>query len=143
MTQRSVQHDTIVIKRRLAAPLERAFTMWSHPEGWDDPYEHHEFRVGGCKRQTFGPPGERIYREEGRYEDIVPNKRVVYTYSIWRGEVRITTSLQTVEFAAQGARTEFLLTDQIAILDAGDTAAAREHGIGKWLDQFEAGLQRS
>ena len=143
MTERSVEHGTITIERTLAASLARAFAAWTNPEGWDDAYEQHEFRVGGRKLQTFGPPGERIFREDGRYEDIVPNKRIVYTYSIWRGEARITASLQTVEFAAQGARTNMFLTEQIAILDGGDTAADRERGIGMWLDKFEAALQRS
>jgi uncharacterized protein YndB with AHSA1/START domain len=143
MSTRSVQHATIVIERFLDAPLARAFAVWAHPEGWEGPLEQHEFRVGGQKRLEFRPPDGHVYREDGRYEDIVPDDRTVYAYSIWRGDVRITVSLQTVEFAAEGPGTRMLLTEQLTILDDGDTPAARERGTREWLDRFAHALERS
>jgi len=143
MPDRSVEHATMLIERTLDAPLRRAFAAWSDPalreapvaDSWDA-LEHEEFRVGGEKRMSFGPRSGPRYREEGRYEDIVPDRRIVYSYSILRGDVRITTSLQTIEFVARGPRTQMILTEQLAILDAGDKAADRERGIAAWLDRF-------
>lgn len=143
MSERSVQHETIRLERVLDAPPARAYDAWTHPERWDDPYEQHEFRVGGAKLQTFGPRGGHMFREEGRYEDLVPERRIVYAYSIAREGVRITVSLQTIEFLAQDAGTRMLLTEQIAILDGGDKAADRERGVGMWLDKFAAALART
>ena len=39
-------------------------------------------------------------------------------------------SLTTVLFSAAGEGTEMTLTEQIAVLDGRDTAAARERGMG-------------
>lgn len=141
--ERSVQHATIVLERVVEAPAPRAYAAWIHPEGWDAPCELHEPRVGGRKLQTFSPTGEQKFREEGRYEDLVPDQRVVYAYSIFRDDVRITVSLQTLEFSPQGARTRLLLTEQLTVLDGGDRAAARERGNAEWLDRFAAALKRS
>lgn len=150
MTERSVEHATFVVRRVLDAPLPEVFAAWAHPERWDvpsdnswDAYEQHEFRTGGRRLQTFGPRSGPVWREEGRYEDIVADKRIVYSYAILRGDLRVTLSLQTLEFVAQGARTRMQLTEQIAILDRGDTASGREGGVGQWLDKFATALKRS
>jgi hypothetical protein len=50
-----------------------------------------------------------------------------------RGDVRITTSMVTVEFLPHGDRTELIVTDQLVVLDGGDTAADRERGWGETL----------
>lgn len=150
MTESSVEHATFVIRRVLDAPLPEVFAAWTHPEKWDSPadnswdaYQQHEFRTDGRRLQTFGSRNAPMWREEGRYEDIVPDKRIVYSYAILRGDVRITISLQTLEFLARGARTQLQLTEQMTILDHGDTASGREGGVGQWLDKFAAALKRS
>ena len=56
--------------------------------------------------------------------------------TILRGQAPITTSMVTVELFDRGARTELVVTDQLAILDGGDTAAGREHGWGETLDKL-------
>ena len=56
--------------------------------------------------------------------------------TILRAGVPLTTSMVTVEFAARGPRTETIVTDQIAILYGGDTAADRLRGWGETLDKL-------
>lgn len=80
--------------------------------------------------------GGPTYTEDSRYEDIVPERRICFAMTILRAGVPITTSMVTVELVARGARTDTVVTDQIAILDGGDTAAAREHGWGETLDKL-------
>ena len=147
MPERSVEHAMIKIALKLDASLPRVYAAWTDPEKWDtatennrDAYQQHEFRVGGRKLQTFGSVDGPSFREEGRYEDIVPNQRIVYSYAVLRDEVRMTVSLQTVELVAEDEGTEFLLTEQITILDGADKAADRENGIRMWLDKFAASL---
>ena len=56
--------------------------------------------------------------------------------TIARGDVRITTSMVTVEFLAHGGRTELIVTDQLVILDGGDLPGDRERGWGETLDKL-------
>jgi uncharacterized protein YndB with AHSA1/START domain len=140
-------HDTVVVRRSYDAPAARVFAAWSDAAAlqrwyvpgdgsWSSKVLTHEFRRGGAKRLEFGPPGGPTYTEDCRYEDIVPERRICFAMTILRAGVPITTSMVTVELVARGARTDTVVTDQIAILDGGDTAAAREHGWGETLDKL-------
>ena len=109
---------------------------------WRSKIVSHDFRVGGGRLMTFGAPGDVQYKEDCRYEDIVDDQRICYAMTISRDDARITTSLVTVELAARGNGTVLTVTDQIAILDGGDTAADRERGWGETLDKLPAELAR-
>jgi uncharacterized protein YndB with AHSA1/START domain len=150
MSDRSVSHDTVVVRRLYDAAAGRVYRAWTDPvllEQWYVPGDAqwpakmvaHDFRVGGEKRITFGPPGE-TFVEDCHYVDIVPERRICYAMSIARGSVRITVSMVTVEFAPQGNRCEVRVTDQMAMLDGGDTAADRERGWGETLDKLPAAI---
>jgi uncharacterized protein YndB with AHSA1/START domain len=150
MSDRNVIHDTVVVRRRYDAPVERVYRAWTDAaqlqrwylpgdERWSAKMLAHDFRVGGGKRMTFGPPDE-TYVEDCYYVDIVPNRRICYAMAISRGDTRITVSMVTVELASSGRGCEVQVTDQIAILDAGDTAKDRERGWGETLDKLPAVL---
>jgi len=70
----------------------------------------------------------------GRQLELVPNERIVYTYDMHLGKQRISVSLSTVEFFADGTGTRLVYTEQGAFLDGLDEPAAREHGTGELLD---------
>ncbi len=53
---------------------------------------------------------------------------------------RITTSMVTVRLASVGVRTEVIVTDQLVILDGGDTRGDRERGWGETLDKLPSAL---
>ena len=150
MSDRSVFHDTVVVRRRYDAAVERVWRAWSDPASlqrwyvpgdarWKAKILAHDFRVGGSKRITFGPP-EETFVEDCHYVDIVPNRRICYAMAIARGDTRITVSMVTVELAARGGGCEVQVTDQLAILDGGDTAKDRERGWGETLDKLPAVL---
>lgn len=152
MSGRSVQHDTLVIERTYDASPARVFAAWSDPAArarWDVPgdgwqlLEHHaEFRVGGRALSRFGPPGGPVYTSDGRYEDIVPNARIVMAGTMASGETRISTSVLTVELIAARAGTRLILTEQAAFLDGGDIPASRRSGWGQILSKLASELQR-
>jgi uncharacterized protein YndB with AHSA1/START domain len=146
MSERTVSHHTVIVRRSYDAPVDRVFHAWQDSaalqawhmpgdDGWTSKMLEHDFRVGGVKRFTFGPPGETFF-EDCRYEDIVRNVRLCYAMTIARGDVRITTSMVTVEFFARGARTDLIVTDQLVLLAGGDTAEDRERGWGETLDKL-------
>ena len=146
MKEGSVLHDTVVVRRTYDATPERVYRAWTEPallerwyvpgdERWSAKIVDHDFRVGGGKRVVFGPPEER-FTEDCHYVDIVPNRRICYAMSIARGDVRITVSMVTVELLPDGEGCEVRVTDQLAMLDAGDTAKDRERGWGETLGKL-------
>ena len=143
----TTSHHTVVVRRRYDTPVARVFRAWQDPaalqcwytpgdDRWTNKTLEHDFRVGGVKRFAFGPPNEPPFMEDCRYEDIVPDHRLCYSMTIARNDIRITTSMVTVEFHADGERTELIVTDQMVILDGGDTGADRERGWGETLDKL-------
>jgi uncharacterized protein YndB with AHSA1/START domain len=55
-------------------------------------------RRDGFLRASFTPPTGGQSPPDARYCDIVPDQRIVYTYDMHMGEMRISVSLATVEF---------------------------------------------
>jgi uncharacterized protein YndB with AHSA1/START domain len=148
MAERSVVHDTVVVCRTYEASAERVYRAWSDraelerwyvpgDEKWTAKMSNHDFRVGGGKRFVFGPP-DQTFVEDCHYVDIVPEHRICYAMTISRGDTRITVSMVTVELAPHGRRCDVRVTDQLAILDDGDTARDRERGWGETLDKLSA-----
>jgi uncharacterized protein YndB with AHSA1/START domain len=104
MSGRSVEHATFVVERKYEVSPERAFAAWADPEAkarWyvdSDAQLELDFRVGGRERSQGTAPDGRACSYEALYQDIVPGRRIVYTYEIVLEETRISVSLATVEF---------------------------------------------
>jgi uncharacterized protein YndB with AHSA1/START domain len=88
------------------------------------------------------PAREPSFVEDCRYEDIVRDARLCYSMTISRGGVRMTTSMVTVEFLPHAEGTHLIVTDQMVILDGGDTEVDRERGWGETLDKLTPFLAR-
>ena len=100
MEERSVIHSTFVIERSYPATPERVFAAFADPakkrrwfvEGEGHEVEQYEmdFRVGGKERARFrfkeGTPVTGIAcTNDTSYQDIVPNRRVVFASTMSRG----------------------------------------------------------
>src|SRR2546429_523910 len=152
MTERSVTHATFVVERTYDAPPARVFAAWANPAakarwfaGPDEwgPGEHElDFRVGGREISRGGPKGGPVHAFDGRYHDIVPDQRIVYTYDMHLDDTRISVSLATVELKPAGTGMRLTFTEQGAFLDGHDTPAQREQGTGALLDALGAELRR-
>ena len=68
------------------------------------------------------------------YQDIVDDERIVYSYEMTMNGRRISVSVATLEFLADGGGTRLILTEQGAYLDGLDTNAARQQGTEELLD---------
>lgn len=145
MTDSSVAHATFVIERNYDAPPARVFAAWADPvakAAWFGSSEL-DFRVGGREANGGGPEGGPVYMYDALYQDIVPDKRIVYTYDMHMDGTRISVSLTTVEFAPEGAGTRLVYTEQGAFLDGLDTPEAREQGTRGLLDTLGTTLGRA
>ena len=142
-------HDTVVMQQGFDAGVARVFDAWGDTEAlqrwcypgdeqWLSTLKENDFRVGGRKVSSFGPPGDEPYVEDSRYLDIVPEQRIVLTETISQGDRRISTSQITVEFTDDGSGTSLTITDQIALLDGGDSGEARRSGWSEVLKRLVA-----
>jgi len=150
MNKHGVDHATFVIERSYKVAPERVFAAWADPvqkrrwfaEGDNGTVESFEadFRVGGFERSRFrfkdGPPmGNDTF-----YHDIVPNRRVVSSYSMTIGDQRISTSLLTLELEPSGTGTRMRFTEQAAFFEGGDGAERRREGWTSLLGRLAQAL---
>jgi uncharacterized protein YndB with AHSA1/START domain len=146
VTERSTEHATFVVERSYDAAAPRVFAAWADPVAkarWFGGEEHElDFRVGGRELNRGATPDGEVYTYEARYQDIVPDERIVYTYEMRRDETRISVSLATVELKPEDAGTRLIFTEQGAFLDGEDKAEIREQGMGSLLDALSADVQR-
>jgi uncharacterized protein YndB with AHSA1/START domain len=70
----------------------------------------------------------------------VPDRRIVFSYSMTSRGMPISVSLTTVELSADGEHTRLLLTEQVVFLDGNDNAADREEGLASMLDKIGESL---
>ena len=153
MTKRSVTHATFVIERVYAAPSARVFNAFADPaakrrwfagpDNWGAGEHELDFRVGGREISRGGPKGGPVHSFDARYQDIVPNERIIYSYDMHLDDRRISVSLATVELRPEGAGTRLVFTEQGALLDGYDDAGQREQGTRELLDALGASLRET
>jgi uncharacterized protein YndB with AHSA1/START domain len=144
---RSIKHASFSIERRLEFDPAIVFRAWTNPEvkarwfngppdKWTEQLREMDVRVGGRDRLA----GRFVDGSESRYEaiylDIVPDRRLVYTYEMhWQGK-KISVSLATVEIVAAGRGTKLIVTEHGAFLDGHEDGGSRERGTMALLDNL-------
>ncbi|HEY6719884.1 MAG TPA: SRPBCC domain-containing protein, partial [Reyranella sp.] len=102
MTARTAQHGTIRLERRYKAPPARVFAAWAEPKArakWDVPgrwviaEQSFDFREGGRELKRFGPKDDPRFVTDTLYLDIVPQRRIVFSYSMTSRGTPISVSL--------------------------------------------------
>jgi uncharacterized protein YndB with AHSA1/START domain len=157
MEKRSVTHGTFAIERSYPTAPERVFAAFSDPgkkrrwfaDGEGPQTEHYEldFRVGGNERtvRRMGDdtpfPGVALTNQTN-YQDIVPNRRIVFAYTMTIGDRKISASLATVEFVPTEKGTDLIFTDQGAYFEGADGSKMREDGWSGLLDGIAKELAR-
>ena len=108
------------LERRFAAPRERVFAAWTTPEalkqwwsppGWQPERFEVDLRVGGAfhlgMRRTADGSAAAV---EGRFLEVRPPERLVYTWQ-WTGALKdMAESRVTVEFLDERGDTRLMLT---------------------------------
>ena len=128
-SSRSVVHGEFTIERNYSVPRARVFAAWADPQlkaqwftGPGDqitPIREVDFRVGGREKVITGAPGGEAHIFDAIYQDIVPDERIIYAYTMTLGAMLISASLATVQFLqdGDGSRTKMIFTEQATYLD--------------------------
>lgn len=139
MNERFVKHATFTVERTYSASPERVYRAWSDPmtkAKWFSKADIFEFRVGGREYSSGGPPEGPIFTFDASYQELVPEQRIVYTYSLDSGGTRISVSVTTVELIEVEGGTKLIFTEQGAFFDGHDTPEIREHGTNVMMDEL-------
>ena len=157
MENQSVIHSTFVIERSYPKPPEVVFSAFADAakkrrwfaEGHSHAVEEFEmdFRVGGTERTRYrfmeGSPFPGVaLSNEGRYQDIVPNRCIVNASTMTLGDKRISSSLVTFEFLRTDKGTDLICTHQGAFFEGADGPQMREAGWLKLLEHLAKDLER-
>lgn len=131
MASHSVVHSTFTIERSYPASPGRVFAAFADPatkRRWfaseherAATIEHTvDFRVGGREEKRFRLPNGDAMRNDTVYQDIVPDRRIVFAYTMTHGEKVLSAALATVEIEPAGEGTRLTYTEQNALLDGAD-----------------------
>jgi uncharacterized protein YndB with AHSA1/START domain len=152
-------HGSFIIERRYSASPDRVFAAWSDPkakrawfaegEGWDIKSYELDFREGGAERSRFrvvggnNPfPPETTFGNETVFDEIIPNERIIFTYSMDRDGMRFSISLASVEFGRAENGTRLVFTEHAAFFEGGDGVQMREAGWRELLGKLAEFLER-
>ena len=151
MTHHNAQHGTATLEKGLSASPARVFAAWADPDQrkvWGSPSDEidmridaADFTVGGEDVTTCLAGGEAVAVVRGRYHDIVPDKRIVYTEIISSMDALEGACLVTAEFLAEGAGTRLVVTLQTVALDGSTLLEEAQEGWGSALIRLEELLQ--
>lgn len=146
----SVRHGSFALTRRYDAIPARVFAAWAIPQqrsrwnvhgNWTVAEQTFDFREGGEEVKRFGPPGgEAVHVARTRYEDIVPDRRIVMTSTTRDREALTSVTLLTVQIEPAGKGSRLVLTYQAVMLDEGDRIENREEGWASILAKLGEAL---
>ena len=144
-TTERVSDRELVVTRSFAAPPRILFQAWTQPVlmlRWWAPKSfgitfiscEMDARTGGTYRFVFGhPASEQPMAFFGRYIEVVPDARIVWTNE----ESGADGSVTTLTFEARGGGTLLVLRDLYPSKKALDAALASD-STGAFAEQFEA-----
>jgi uncharacterized protein YndB with AHSA1/START domain len=149
---RSVIHGSFRLDRIFDSPVERVYAAFSDPEAkskwfqgregeWTLMERRMDFREGGKERLQGRWSSGMVSTFDATYHDIVPGRRLVYSYQMFIDEMKISVSLATVEMKESSpGHTAISITEHGAFLDGYDDAGSREKGTAILLDRVGASL---
>jgi uncharacterized protein YndB with AHSA1/START domain len=133
----------LVITRSFDSPAHLVFAAWTKPEllmRWWAPDSfgitfiscEADIRTGGSYRFVFGHPDfDQPMAFFGRYIEVVPNERIV-----WTNEEGDDGSLTTLTLTEKDGKTHLVLSDLYPSKDALDAAIA-SGSTGAYPEQFD------
>lgn len=152
---RSATHATFTIDRNYNASPERVFNAFSDPkakaqwfiggDGWQEMMREDDFRVGAGDRLTGRWSDGTVTDFQSRYEEIVPNTRIIFTYHMRQNETALSVSLATVQFQPLSDGTKLIFTEQLTCLDGYEDVDGRdrEHGTRRHLERLATYLNKA
>jgi uncharacterized protein YndB with AHSA1/START domain len=143
---RSATHGTFTLERTYDASPARVFRAWADPAikarwfvgpaDWQLLERSIDFRVGGGERLSGRKGSGVVSTYDGRYLDIVPDERIIYSYDMRLDGRHISVSMAVVALKPAGGGTHLTLTEHGVFLDGYDDAGSRERGTRILLEQL-------
>jgi len=133
-----------VVKRTFDAPARLVFEAWTKPELlklWWAPKSmgmslvscEADVRVGGGYRFVFGLEASKTMAFFGRYIEVTPHSRLVWTNEEGGGEAAVTT----VTFEEKGGKTLLVLSERHPSKEAVDDAIGFGEGLRETFEQLD------
>src|SRR6185369_7994492 len=135
----------LVVTRTFNGPVHIVFEAWTKPElfkRWWAPKSagvpllscEMDVRVGGRYRVEFGHDASQSMVFVGKYIDVIPNARLV-----WTNEESDEGAVTTVTFEEKGSKTLLVLHDLYPSKEALDNAIASgsTSGTGEQFEQLD------
>jgi len=148
MEPRLAEKPSLTLSRRYPVAPEKVYRAWTDPKavsrwwgpGPGEPVSLAELdvRVGGRFRIVFGGPDGKMHECAGTYKEVVPNKKLVFTWS-WPNSTPERISVVTIEFRGNAKGTDLVFKHEQLF----DEAARDGHKRG-WtgtLDKLDAFLK--
>jgi uncharacterized protein YndB with AHSA1/START domain len=139
----------IVVTRTFDAPAHLVFEAWTRPElfkQWWVPRSigmsllacEMDVRIGGKYRLAFGNDPSNPVEFFGKYLDVIPNARIVWT----NDEGGDSGPVTTVTFEESGGKTLLVVRDLYPSKEALVAGHGSEEAMPEMLDQLEELLRR-
>jgi len=144
--QYSIVHGMFNIQRKYPVPPARVFFAFADKatkrrwliegEGWEVYDFTSDFRVGGSDMSRFSFKGGPEIRNDTQFQDIVPDRRILFSYRMTVGTKPLSASLVTVELVPSSGGTLMTYTEHGAYFDGADSAQGREEGTRQLLEKL-------
>jgi uncharacterized protein YndB with AHSA1/START domain len=133
----------MVVTRTFNAPARIVFEAWTKPElfkRWWVPKSMAEtllslemdVRTGGRYRLVFGQDASNSMAFHGRYIEVIPNSRIV-----WTNEESEQGAVTTVTFEEKGGKTLLVLHELYPSKEALDAAGGATDGMPEQFEQLD------
>ena len=155
MEHPKVVHSTFVVERSFPKPPEAVFAAFSDPakaRRWYAEGDGHkldeftsDFRVGGTQTLRYKlkegtPVAGMTINNQGRFQEIIPNQRIVTASTMDLEAKRILASQVTIELLPNGSGTDLILTHQGAFFEGGLTPEMLEAGWRALMEKLAGEL---
>jgi len=117
MEPRLAEKPSLTLSRHYPVAPEKVWRAWTDPKavsqwwgpGPGEPVSLAELdvRIGGRFRIVFGGPDGKMHECAGTYQEVVPNRKLVFTWS-WPNSTPERISVVTIEFRAAGKGTDLV-----------------------------------
>ena len=143
--QRSITRSTFVLEREYRVEPARVFAAFADreqkakwfggPDEQPDLVWETDFREGGREFNSSTFEGQ-THVFEAVYHDIVQDVRIVYSYVMRAGDVKLSASLTSIELEPTDTGTRLVMTEHGAYFDGHEEPKLREDGTGWLLDSL-------
>jgi uncharacterized protein YndB with AHSA1/START domain len=134
------ERPSLTLNRSYPVAPEKVWRAWTDPQAlkrWWGPGEDDlvsvvdlDVRKDGKFRIVFGGPEGKAHEVQGVYREVVPHRKLVFTWT-WPNSTPERESVITIELRAAGGGTEFVFRQEQFI-----DATVRDNHRRGWTESF-------